>query len=79
MDNARVELFYERLTGEKMKHGSWKIDRKRLAERIVHIEEACRSTLDSIDALAAAPFGSDTSELERVVKMEFRFLETLKP
>jgi hypothetical protein len=49
LDEKRVDLFYEKLTGKKPdRRGGWDVGRRDLAQKIVYIEEACRPVLSII-------------------------------
>jgi len=79
-DEARVAIIYEKLAGETMTRGQWRINDRNFAQKIVHVENACLAVLDEIKALEAC----DSSDRERVaktvqaLKVEFRFLNTLQ-
>lgn len=77
-DEARVALFYEKLTGRPMKRGDWNIQQRDFAEKVVHVEEACRSTLAAIAKLESRTETQDVNAIVRELKTEFRFLEALK-
>lgn len=78
LDEQRVELFYEKLTGSKPERGRWNVERRNFAQKIVYIEEACRSVLAAISALEGAAPEADIGELERALRTEFKFLDTLQ-
>jgi len=78
LDNARVERIYEKLTGKKMERGAWNAERKNFAERMVHVDEACLSVIAAIAAIENAKPGDDIHSLERALRTEFRFLQTIE-
>jgi hypothetical protein len=81
LDEKRVELFYEKLTGEKPdRRGGWKIEQHNIAQKIVYIEEACRSVLLIINSIEhASPDDRETvHKLVKELRAEFRFLDTLR-
>jgi len=78
-DEARVAFIYEKLTGRQMLRGQWDVEKRNFAQRIVHVENACRSVLDAIDKLTKAD-SEEREEIETAVselKTELRFLNTL--
>lgn len=78
LDNERVKRIYEKLTGHKMEQGSWNVERRNLAQKIVYVDEACRSALSAISDIENAEPGTDMRALERALRTEFKFLETLE-
>jgi hypothetical protein len=43
LDNQRVDKIYEKLTGHPPRRGSWTIERRNFAQKIVYIDGACRA------------------------------------
>jgi hypothetical protein len=78
IDEKRVELFYEKLTGKKPERGNWNVERRNFAQKIVYIEQACNSVLAAIRDLEQASPDADVRELERTLLTEFKFLDTLQ-
>ena len=76
-DEGRVAALYEKLTGEPMTRGSWRIDQRNFAQKIVYVEEACRSVLAAIDNLEKMTERSAIEDAVRALKTEFKFLDTL--
>lgn len=81
LDEKRVDLFYERLTGQKSDHrGGWNIEKRNVAQKIVYIEEACRSVLSIIDNIERTS-SDDPETVHKLVtelRAEFKFLDTLR-
>ena len=76
-----MDLFYEKLTGKKPdRHGGWDVARRDLAQKIVYIEEACRSVLSIINEIERVkPDEPETvAKLVSQLRSEFRFLDTLQ-
>jgi len=81
LDDKRVDFFYEKLTGEKPARGGWDIRQRDLAQKIVYIEEACKSVLSVIHEIEkASPDAEPLVIIEMVgrLRTEFRFLDTLR-
>ena len=80
LDEQRVALFYEKLTGKKPDRGHWDVARRDLAQKIVYIEEACRSVLAIMSEIErAAPDEPEAmAQLLANLRTEFRFLDTLQ-
>ncbi|MBR1230188.1 hypothetical protein JQ600_35425 [Bradyrhizobium sp. AUGA SZCCT0176] len=78
LDEKRVERIYEKLTGYKMERGAWDIKKRDLAQKIVYIDDACRAVLEAIAAIENAPPGTNMQDLERNLRTEFKFLDTLQ-
>ena len=76
-DEGRVAALYEKLTGEPMTRGSWRIDQRNFAQKIVYVEEAFRSVLAAIDNLEKMTERSAIEDAVRALKTEFKFLDTL--
>jgi hypothetical protein len=47
------------------------------AQKIVHVEEACKSVLEAICKLDEAKLDDDLRQIERDLQREFKFLGTL--
>jgi aminoglycoside phosphotransferase (APT) family kinase protein len=77
-DEARVAVLYEKLTGKPMTRGSWRIEQRNFAQKIVYVEEACRSVLDAIAALEKCDDLEQAHEAVRALRIEFDFLNTLQ-
>lgn len=77
LDNERVNSIYQKLTGHPVSRGSWNVERRNFAQKIVYIDVACRAVLEAISAIENAQEGADISALERTVRTEFKFLDTL--
>ena len=76
IDKAKLAALYEILTGKPMARGAWDIGQRDFAQKILHIEEACRSTLEAIeDVRKCRPGGA--ADAVKVLRTEFRFLGTL--
>lgn len=78
LDEKRVDFFYEKLTGKMPVFGQWNVERRNFAQKIVHIEQACNSVLLAIRDLEHATPDADLSGLERALRTEFKFLDTLQ-
>jgi hypothetical protein len=78
LDEQRVDFFYEKLTGEKPERGRWSVERRNFAQKVVYIEQACASVLAAIRDLEHARPNADIRELERALRTEFKFLDTLR-
>lgn len=78
LDNDRVDAIYEKLTGRPLVRGSWNVEKRNFAQKIVYIDEACRAVLDAIAAIESAPPGADMRQLEKALRTEFAFLNTLQ-
>jgi hypothetical protein len=52
-DSKRVEEIYKKLTGHTACHGERSAERHALAQKIVHVEHACKSVLEAIRNLRA--------------------------
>jgi hypothetical protein len=78
LDDKRVDVFYEKLTGEKPDRGRWNVERRNFAQKIVYIEQACQSVLSAIRDLEQAGPDADINALERALRTEFKFLDTLQ-
>ena len=78
LDNERVDRIYEKLTGQRASHGSWNVERRNFAQKIVYIDQACRSVLEAIAAIENAKPDADVRTLERTLRTEFKFLDTLQ-
>jgi aminoglycoside phosphotransferase (APT) family kinase protein len=76
-DEARVAALYEKLTGEPMTRGRWRIEQRDFAQKIVYVEEACRSVLAAIQKLENTTDRSAIANAVQELKTEFRFLDTL--
>ena len=77
LDEKRVEAFYEKLTGKKPAFGQWNVERRNFAQKIVYIEDACKSVLSAIRDLEQATIDDDLAALEHALRTEFKFLDTL--
>jgi hypothetical protein len=77
-DSKRVDEIYKKLTGRNSRPGEWKIERHAFAQKVVHVEEACKSVLEAIRKLDEAPFDADLGQIERDLRREFKFLGTLE-
>jgi len=77
-DNKRVEEIYKKLTGRNARPGEWSIERHAFAQKIVHVEDACKSVVEAIRKLDEAPFDADLGQIERDLRREFKFLGTLE-
>ena len=53
------------MTGRSARPGEWSIERHAFAQRIVHVEDACKSVLEAIRKLDDAPFDADLGQIER--------------
>jgi hypothetical protein len=81
LDEARVDLFYEKLTGKKPdRRGGRDVAKRDLAQKIVYVEEACRSVLSIIGEIErAAPEERElVAKLLSQLRSEFKFLDTLR-
>jgi hypothetical protein len=78
IDQKRVDVFYEKLTGHKPTRGQWNVERRNFAQKIVYIEQACNSVLTAIRDIENAAPDADQRELERALRTEFKFLDTLQ-
>jgi hypothetical protein len=78
LDSQRVAQIYEKLTGRRPVHGSWNIERRNFAQKIVYIDEACRAVLSAIADIENAKPDADISQLEKALRTEFGFLNTLQ-
>ncbi len=78
LDDARVDAIYEKLTGSKPVRGAWDVRKRNLAQKIVYIDEACKSVLAAIHDIEHAPPGADMEALEAALRTEFKFLDTLQ-
>jgi hypothetical protein len=76
LDSQRVDQIYEKLTGHRPIQGSWNVEKRNLAQKIVYIDEACRSVLSAIADIENAKPGADIRELEKALRTEFNFLNT---
>jgi hypothetical protein len=77
LNSQRVDQIYEKLTGNQPR-GSWNVERRNFAQKIVYIEEACRAVLSAIADIENAKPGADISQLEKALRTEFGFLNTLQ-
>ncbi|SEC70773.1 hypothetical protein [Bradyrhizobium erythrophlei] len=77
-DSGRVDEIYKKLAGRNARPGEWKPERHAFAQKIVHIEDACKSVLEAIRKLDEAPIDADLGQIERDLRREFKFLETLE-
>jgi len=71
-DVRRVDEIYKKLTGRNSRPGEWSIERHAFAQKIVHVEHACKSVLEAIRALDEAEFGADLAQIERDLRHEFK-------
>jgi hypothetical protein len=78
VDSKRVDQIYEKLTGKKPARGSWNVERRNFAQKIVYIDEACRAVLAAIADIENAKADADISQLEKALRTEFKFLNTLQ-
>ncbi|UGY23694.1 hypothetical protein HU675_0038060 [Bradyrhizobium septentrionale] len=78
LDQERVDRIYEQITGERAVRGSWNVRKRDLPQNIVYIDDACRSVIAAIAAIENAAPGDDMSKLERALRTEFEFLNTLQ-
>ena len=78
LDNERVDRIYEKLTGQRPSHGSWNVERRNLAQKIVYIDDACRAVMSTISDIENAKPDADIRALERALRTEFKFLNTLQ-
>jgi hypothetical protein len=78
LDNQRVDKIYEKLTGRQSVGGAWNIERRNLAQKIVYIDEACRAVLAAIADIESAKPDADIAKLEKALRTEFAFLNTLQ-
>ncbi len=78
LDDKRVDVFYKKLTGKKPVFGQWNAERRNFAPKIVYIEQACQSVLSAIRDLEQAGPDADFGALERALRTEFKFLDTLQ-
>jgi hypothetical protein len=76
LDEERVDFFYEKLTGKKPASGL-NLERRNFAQKIVFIEDACRSVLSAIYGLEHAPPNADIAKLEQALRTELKLLDTL--
>jgi hypothetical protein len=58
--------FTRKLTGRNSRPGEWSTERHAFAQKIVHVEDACKSVLEAIRAL------------DEDLRREFKFLGTLE-
>jgi len=58
-DIKRIDELYKKLTGRSSRPGEWSIEQHAFAQKIVHVEEACKSVLEAIRKLDEAEFGAD--------------------
>jgi hypothetical protein len=77
-DKKRVDEIYKKLTGRNSRPGEWSIERHAFAQKIVHVEDACKSVLEAIRKLDEADFDADLRQIERDLRREFQFLGTLE-
>ncbi|WLA68543.1 hypothetical protein [Bradyrhizobium diazoefficiens] len=79
-DSKRVDEIYKKLTKQNRgtRPGEWSIERHAFAQKIVHVEDACKSVLEAIRKLDEAPFDADIGQIERDLRREFKFLGTLE-
>jgi hypothetical protein len=78
LDNERVDRIYEKITERKASRGEWNIERRNFAQKIVYVDDACRVVLSAIANIENATPGSDMKELERVLRTEFKFFDTVQ-
>ena len=78
LDSQRVDQIYEKLTGHRPNKGSWNIERRNFAQKIVYIDEACRAVLSAIADIENAKSVADIRKLEKALRTEFDFLNTLQ-
>jgi hypothetical protein len=78
LDEDRIKRIYEKLTGQPYRHGSWIPERRSFVEKIIRIDEACHSVIETVAALEKAGPGTDIKSLEAVLRTEFKFLDGLK-
>jgi hypothetical protein len=78
LDSQRVDQIYEKLTGRQSVRGAWNIERRNFAQKIVYIDEACRAVLSAIADIENAKPDADISQLEKALRTEFGFLNTLQ-
>ncbi len=57
--------------------GQWNVERRNFTQKIIHIEQACKSVLSATRDLEEAAPDADISVLERALRTEFKFLDTL--
>lgn len=77
-DIIRVDEIYKKLTGRNPRSGEWSVERHAFAQKIVHVEAACKSVLEAIRKLDDAPPDADLGQIERDLRREFKFLGTLE-
>jgi hypothetical protein len=78
LDSQRVDQIYEKLTGKQPTRGSWNVERRNFAQKIVYIDEACRAVLSAIADIENAKPDANISQLEKALRTEFGFLNTLQ-
>jgi hypothetical protein len=77
-DDARVAALYEKLTGQPMTRGQWRIEKRDFAQKIVYVEDACKAVLEAIAELEKCTDPEDVADAVRDLRTEFDFLNTLQ-
>jgi hypothetical protein len=77
LDEERVNLLYKRMAGEAPVRGRWDPDIRRFAERVVYVEDACRSVIRAIGKLQTCS-NEEIAQAKRELELEFSFLNTLQ-
>ena len=78
-DSKRVDEIYKKLTtGRSSRPGEWSIERHAFAQKIVHVEEACKSVLEAIRKLDQVQYDDDLGQIERDLQRKIKFLGTLE-
>jgi hypothetical protein len=77
-DEARVAVLYEKLTGQQMSRGQWRIEQRDFAQKIVYVEDACKAVLEAIAELERCTDPEEVANAVRELRTEFDFLNTLQ-
>ena len=77
-DEARVAVLYEKLTGQPMTRGQWRIQKRDFAQKIVYVEDACKAVLEAIADLEKCTDPEEVADAVSELRTEFDFLNTLK-
>jgi hypothetical protein len=75
---VRIAALYEKLTGEPMVHGQWRIEMRNLAQNFADVEASCRSILTAMEKLDKCTERDEIKSAVDELKKELRYIGVLK-